>query len=104
MLRCPHCHQIITTERCGIRLPLLKAGIFDAIKQTGDFGITTEELAREIYRDRRRRPSKYTVKAHIWQINERLEETNWAIRSEGDLAGAQERRWYLRRRHVRRVA
>ena len=103
MLRCPHCHQSITTERCGIRLPLLKAGIFDVIKQAGDFGITTEELAHEIYRDRRRRPSKYTVKAHIWQINERLEETPWIIRSEGDY-GTAERRWYLRRRHVRRVA
>jgi hypothetical protein len=100
---CPYCRQSIRVERCGVPLPLLKAGIFDAIKQAGDVGVTSAEIvAGPLYRERRR-ASHDTIKAHIWQINELLEETNWVIRSEGNY-GTSERRWYLRRRKVRRVA
>ena len=83
-------------------MPLLKSLIVDAIKRAGDYGITSHELISDVYCDRRR-ASHHTIKAHVWQINELLEETSWVIRSEGDY-GTNERRWYLRRRHVRRVA
>lgn len=100
---CPYCRQFIKHERCGVPLTSLKAGIFDAIKQAGDFGVTSAEiLGGELYRDRRR-ISTHTIKAHVWQINDLLEDTNWIIRSERD-CGSTESRWYLRRRDVRRVA
>jgi hypothetical protein len=102
MLRlCPHCRRPMAFERCGIPLTPLKAAIFDAIKAAGDLGITsTEIIGGELYRDRRA-ASHHTIKSHVWQINELLEETNWIIRSEGDY---RERRWCLRRRKVRKIA
>lgn len=104
MLRvCPYCRQSIRIERYGVPLTPLKAGIFDAIKQAGDVGVNSDEIiSGPLYRDRRR-ASRDTIKAHIFQINELLEETDWAIQSEGDY-GTSERRWYLRRRKVRRAA
>jgi hypothetical protein len=101
--RCPHCRQIIGHERCGVRLTPLKAELFDIIKRAGDIGVTSVELIHSaLYRDRRT-VSHLTVKSHIWQINELLEETDWVIQSEADY-GTSERRWHLRRRKVRRVA
>ena len=100
---CPHCRRPMTYQRVGIFLPPLKVAIFDLVKQSGDVGITTAELAGNVYEDRRYKPALLTVKSHIWQINEYLEETDWIIRSEADY-GTTERRWYLRRRPVRRVA
>jgi hypothetical protein len=84
-------------------LTLLKAGIFDAIKCAGDVGVTSAEIVDgPLYRERRR-ASHDTVKAHIWQINELLEDTDWVIRSESDY-GTSERRWILRRRQMRKIA
>ena len=98
---CPHCRRPMTYQRVGVFLPPLKAAIFDIIKRSGDVGITAEELAHDVYCDRRLRPHPRTIKSHCWQINAfYLEETDWIITSEGDSG---ERRWHLRRRHVRRV-
>ena len=84
---CPFCHQTISVERFGARLPAFKAEILDRIRSSGDVGITTTELIADCYRDRRPvRPT--TVKAHVSQINDLLAATSWRIRSD-------RRRWVL---------
>jgi hypothetical protein len=88
MRTCPHCHQTITVERLGVRLPKLKAEIVDAIRRAGDPGITSQELIYLLWHDDIN-PS--TVKAHMWQINSLLEGTDWTIRSD-------RKRWTLCRR------
>lgn len=105
---CPYCRQVIAVERYGVPLTPLKAGIFDAIRAAGDAGITsTEIIGGQLYCDRRR-VSRDTIKAHVWQINALLEQTNWVIKSETEIGAPDmhlsERRWHLRRRRVRRVA
>jgi DNA-binding winged helix-turn-helix (wHTH) protein len=90
MTVCPHCHQQIAHERLGVRLTPLKAAIVDAMKRAGDVGISSEELMRNLYWDRTP-VSVRTIKAHIFQINDALEQTDWVIASD-------RRRWFLRRR------
>jgi DNA-binding response OmpR family regulator len=97
---CPLCHQHYAVERFGVRLTPLKARIVDYIKASGDLGASTQELRHELYGPRTRRLAA-TIRVHIYQINDQLEETNWIIRSEADLALP---RWYLRRRRIRRAA
>jgi hypothetical protein len=88
---CPHCGQPIAHERLGVVLTPLKAAIVDAIKRTGDLGISSEGLVRELYFDRKP-VSVTTLKSHVWQINELLAGTDWVIESD-------RRRWFLRRRN-----
>src|SRR5262245_21547877 len=101
--RCAHCGQLLTTERVGVQLTVLKAAIFDQIRAAGPFGIsTTEIICSELYRDRqpyrgRRALGENGIKSHVWQINEKLEETPWIIVSD-------RRRWFLRGRNGRRAA
>lgn len=76
---CPHCNQPLVAERCGVRLPLVKAMIFDAIKAAGDPGITTIELASQVYDTPH---GANSVRSHISQINDMLEATDWRIRAE----------------------
>lgn len=90
MAVCSHCGQQIAHERLGVRLTPLKAAIVDRIKWAGDLGRSSESLVRELYFDRRP-VSVTTLKAHIWQINDALEQTDWVIASD-------RRRWFLRRR------
>ncbi len=85
---CPTCHQTIGTVRLGVRLTPLKAALVDAIKRSGDVGITSDELVYSLWE---RAMTRDTVKAHISQINSLLEETDWVIFSD-------RRRWYLQRR------
>jgi hypothetical protein len=87
---CQSCGQPVRFVRCGIRLPALKALIFDAIKRAGDLGISSAEITRELYGERRP-VSKYTIKAHVWQINEMLAKTGYCIVSD-------RRNWFLRKR------
>ena len=87
---CPHCRQPIKHERVGIPLTQLKAGIFDAIKNAGDYGITSKEIVRgELYRDRSS-VDVLTIKSHVSQINDLLEESGFIIVSD-------RRRWFLQR-------
>src|SRR5262245_30953696 len=62
-MRCPHCHQNITSERLGVPMPLLKARIFDRIKSAGDLGISSAEIIFDLYHER---PAvqQTTIKAH----------------------------------------
>ena len=86
---CPSCHQLIAVERLGVRLTPLKAALVDAIKRSGDIGVSSEELIYALWECDA--VSVDTVKSHVWQINSILEETDWLIRSD-------RRRWYLHRR------
>jgi hypothetical protein len=99
---CPHCRQPMKHERCGVPLSPLKAAIFDVIKQAGDVGVTsTEILDGEVYRERRETTTA-TIKTHVRQINELLEDTPWIIGNER--VTNRERRWCLQRRKARRAA
>jgi hypothetical protein len=71
---CPHCGQPLTTQRAGARLTPLKARIFDAIKRAGHNGIDADDLFKMIFTDARH--SRLTLKAHIWQINDVLEDSS----------------------------
>jgi hypothetical protein len=87
---CPMCRQRVAAERLGVRLSPLKAAIVDMVRASGNVGITSVEIIAELYVDRR--PVLATaIKAHIWQINDLLECTDWQIYSD-------RRRWFLGRR------
>jgi hypothetical protein len=60
-----------------------------ASKLLGDIGVSSEELLFDLWEHGA--VAQSTVKAHIWQINELLEETDWRVRSD-------RRRWFLARR------
>ena len=62
---CSCCGQPLAEYRLGIRLTPLKARIFDAIKRRGSERIQAREIGNPI-----------TVKSHVWQINDLLEETD----------------------------
>jgi hypothetical protein len=83
-MTCPMCHA---TERCGVRMPALKAAIFDRIKAGGDVGATSVKIIADIYGDRREvKPT--AIKSHVNQINDALVATDFRIRSDGG-------RWHL---------
>lgn len=94
---CPACHQPVRETRLGVRLPTLKASIFDAIKAAGDVGISSREIVAAL--DMSCRP--VTVKAHVFQINDLLEKTMWRIVSDG-AGGAC--RWHIVKRRQIQVA
>jgi hypothetical protein len=81
-----------------VRLTPLKASIVDKIKAAGDIGLSSEELHNALWE---RAVTKHTVKAHVWQINELLAETDYRIASDGRGPNA---RWYLRRPRRERAA
>jgi DNA-binding response OmpR family regulator len=67
----------------------LKAMLLDRVKASGDLGVTTEELLADCYRDRE--PVVHTtIRVHMGQLNDLLEETDWHIYSD-------HRRWFIRR-------
>jgi hypothetical protein len=70
-------------------MPALKAAIFNAVKAAGDVGASSIELLAEIYTDKRP-PQRETIKVHICQINELLDETRFRIVSI-------DRRWVMRK-------
>ena len=88
---CTECHQPLREVRLGVRLPVFKAAILDAIKMAGDIGISSQELI-----DKFERPIRViAIKSHIWQINEILEDVGWRIEPEGRGDNA---RWHLVKR------
>ena len=82
--------------RAGVRMPPLKAMIFDAIKAAGDVGINSQELLGRVF-EGRRPLRENTIKAHVWQLNDLLEATRFIIVSD-------RRRWTIARRKVRAIA
>jgi hypothetical protein len=86
--RCPHCLQLIRSERFGVPMSALKADILDRIKAAGEIGVASDEIIADLYCDRR--PVKNAViKAHVFQINDLLASGDWRICSD-------RRRWFLR--------
>jgi hypothetical protein len=94
---CPVCHQPIRELRVGVRLPPIKARLFDLIKAAGSIGVSAQELHSDLYRGYGRPRSKHNIRNHIWQINDILEESNWIIVADGR---GQYARWYLQRRKI----
>ena len=69
---CPTCGQPLVDVRHGVKLTPLKARIFDAIEHAGEDGISTDDLFDIVFANDSRRPSISTLKAHVWQINQRM--------------------------------
>jgi hypothetical protein len=67
--RCPYCDQELPEIRLGVRLPPLKARLFDLVQRGGGDGITGSDLFDILYPDGN--ASRETLKAHVFQINER---------------------------------
>jgi hypothetical protein len=67
--------------RFGISLSPLKTRLFDTIKRAGAEGIDGNDLYGIVFGDRER--SYHTLKAHVFQINSMLVETEYRIRSRG---------------------
>jgi hypothetical protein len=78
---CPTCRRPMPPEtRGGVRLTPLKARIFDVIHRAGVDGISPADINAIVFDGR---ASYDTVKAHIWQINDLLAETDIEIDSVG---------------------
>ena len=75
---CPACHQPIAEAREGVRLPALKAHIFDVVRRAGIDGVTIDDINAIVYGDHPASPE--TIRNHISQINEALAETGVRIR------------------------
>jgi hypothetical protein len=79
----------VRSLRAGKRAPARKAQIFDAVVAAGDIGITSREILDAIGAPA---TALLTIKAHVYQINDILAETDVRIASEGRGAHA---RWFL---------
>lgn len=84
--RCPYCDQALPEIRLGVRLPDLKARIFDLVHRAGRTGITWEDLWALTYsgavvsgKGIRQARCRTTLKTHISQINEDLEDVGYRI-------------------------
>ena len=90
---CPTCGQPLRVCLLGIWLPRVKSEIVDSLKRAGDVGLSTHELKVMHYGERKISP--VTIRTHIQQINDMLEETNYCIRNDG---GTRHARWYIGKR------
>lgn len=70
--RCPTCGRPVEEIRFGVPFTQLKAHIIDRIKRRGNEGIFASEMG-----------AVNTIKAHVWQINEKLEGAGWRIVGRG---------------------
>jgi hypothetical protein len=78
---CPCCGQPMPQIRCGVRLPPLKAAIFDRVESAGADGVAAESIWWSVYPDQRDRPGINTIKSHVGQINEAIADPAFHIRS-----------------------
>jgi hypothetical protein len=74
---CNYCGQPLPEIRLGVRLPPLKARIFDLIQRSGDDGITNADL-RDILG-----LGLKCVESHVYQINELIGDSGYRIRARG---------------------
>jgi hypothetical protein len=87
MTCCRECGQELPETRLGARLSPLKTHIFDVVKRAAATGVTSEELFAIVFADRGDITIN-TLKSHIWQINDALEDAGFRIVS-------RDRRWVL---------
>jgi hypothetical protein len=78
---CPFCNRPLPPTRLGIQLPELKVTIFDLIQRAGPSGILMDDL-HAIVRLHHAMSNK-TLKAHFFQINQRIASTGYRIISRG---------------------
>lgn len=76
---CATCGQRLPDIRAGVKLTPLKALIFDIVKNAGDDGIEWDDLFRMIWKDHPNPLQRKCLKAHIWQINDLLEDSGLRI-------------------------
>jgi hypothetical protein len=67
--------------RLGVLLPPRKTAIFDAIKASGDVGISSSTLRHQVWREQHR--SRHNVKVHVSQLNVLIAQTGYRIVAEG---------------------
>ncbi len=77
---CTTCGQRLPEIRLGARLTELKATIFDAIKIRGAHGIQTIDL---LQRDDLLGLTRQSLKSHVHQINELIEDSGFRIYGRG---------------------
>ena len=77
---CPACGQALTV-RYGVKLQHKKAQIFDIIERhtNQDDGIKADRLAWYIYPDIPKPVARERLKAHIHQLNDVLESSDWSV-------------------------
>lgn len=76
---CNYCGQTLPEIRLGVRLPALKARIFDLVQRGGEDGITAKDLFDILFGAEQEPPQRATIKSHINQINEALEDSGYRI-------------------------
>ena len=74
---CPYCNQPLPEMRLGVRLTPFKARLFDVVARAGSDGIMGEDLYNLVCTEGQ---SRDTLKVHIWQINDILEDEGYRIR------------------------
>lgn len=79
---CHYCGQPLPEMRMGVRLTALKARIFDVVVRAGECGISGEDLHAIVYQDEKEKPARESIKSHVGQINELLEDEGYRIRSD----------------------
>lgn len=77
--RCPNCGQIVPTIRYGVRFSLRRGIIIDMV--INHPGIKGPEIATRLG------CTDATIKQHIWQINNCLEESESNRRIRGTIVG-----------------
>ena len=73
MKLCPHCQQPLPEIRLGVRLTAKKARIFDLVQRAGPDGIDGRDLFAIVFGEQEDIDYK-SMKSHIWQINDLIEE------------------------------
>jgi hypothetical protein len=76
---CPYCNSVLPDIRLGVRLTPLKARIFDLVQRGGVDGIDRRDLLDIINTHREKPICHRTLKAHIFQINELIEDSGYRI-------------------------
>lgn len=75
---CPHCGQRMLI-RHGVQLSPKQADIFDMIERSKDRGVPPAVLRDVFFANRPARAAYAGVKAFVWQINEKLAETDLCV-------------------------
>jgi hypothetical protein len=83
---CSRCGQPLPDIRLGVRLTPLKARIFDLIQRGGEDGIAVDDLFNIVFPDGS--VKRDTLKSHVWQINDAIEDSGYRIKGNGAVGGA----------------
>ena len=76
MTVCPTCQQQMPEIRLVVRMPPIKARMFDLIMISGDEGGPAYQLNREIWDGK---ALMNNIRSHVKQLNDMLEDTGYKI-------------------------